>query len=514
MKPEKLIDSVRQYADEVLDKCRDRYGCRATPLLIDGLEEGGTKPIRWEAHVLSNPARQQDFARVLEGLSALTGDKTYRSKAEEWLGFALKEMRDPNSDMQIWGGHASYDLESKAPLLGNHELKCVYPHYRLLYQIDPQAVLAFVDGFWHKHIDDWSTLLFNRHGEYEDWDRRQRWAQPYAGGELPIVDNRLLSFINTGSDLVCGAVMASVLGGEEVPLTWALRLLGRYDEIRNPDTKLGGYQFNHRDPCRVRESFKPPFGDREDVNETTVLNSGYIQTRGGRAAITWMNLYEELGSERGRDFLAMVATDLTALADHTYDEADHAFKSCLVDGTRLSPDDAMEGVGYCPPKKLQPLQANGVMFLSYARAFRLTGNNRFREMALSLARGMGWGDLDNGGRPTPEDADGLVGLLDLAAAGEATHLEQAAKGAGRLVRQRRGGLLDASQGEVLIDDPMPLALLHVAAAQLGRPKDVAPYYSHGSPFDPKVIIARRHREEQKHSPQSPPRTQRRAGESG
>ena len=73
MEPEQLIAAVRRHADEVLERCADRYGERRTPLLIDGFGDGREEPIRWEGHVLSNPARQQNFARLLVGLSY--GDK-------------------------------------------------------------------------------------------------------------------------------------------------------------------------------------------------------------------------------------------------------------------------------------------------------------------------------------------------------------------------------------------------------------------------------------------------------
>ena len=73
---------------------------------------------------------------------------------------------------------------------------------------------------------------------------------------------RPLSFINTGSDLVYAAAELFRLHGEERALGWAGNLVSRYVQIRHPRTGLGAYQFNHREPCRVRESFKPPLGDR------------------------------------------------------------------------------------------------------------------------------------------------------------------------------------------------------------------------------------------------------------
>ena len=94
----------------------------------------------------------------------------------------------------------------------------------------------------------------------------------------------------------------------------------------------------------------------------------------------------------------------------------------------LNYENSNEGVGYCPPSKLRKVPANGLMFLSYARAFHLTGVARFREMASLLAEGMGWGDLNSpvdfsaGGSPESKehwvnkgqnDTCALFGLLEL-----------------------------------------------------------------------------------------------------
>ena len=198
------------------------------------------------------------------------------------------------------------------------------------------------------------------------------WEHEYKGSPLPIIDNSMLSFINTGSDLIYAGAILFKLSGDDKPLLWAKRLLKRYDEIRNETTGLGGYQFNHREPCRVRISFKKPLSEREDINETTVITSGVLQTRYGRAALTWMNLFEELGASDGQDFLDMVVNDLTALGKHSYDEDDHSFIPLVVDGMKLSPEDCIEGVGYTSPRSLERVPANGVMFFSYTKAYCLT----------------------------------------------------------------------------------------------------------------------------------------------
>jgi len=510
-----FVGAVAQFADQVFARCDDRYGMKQTLLLVDGINLETGEPARWEGHVLSNPACQQNFLRALVGLGALTGDGAYRQKAEGWIGCALERIADPASDLLYWGGHSSYDLEKDAPVVGNHEMKCVYPFYEFFYEVDPERTRRFVEGMWHKHVADWSTLLFNRHGEYEAWDRSRCWKPGrYEGGELPIVENTLLSFVNTGSDLICAGTLLHCLDGEEEPVLWARRLLHRYEEVRNRETGLAGYQFNHREPCRVRMSFKPPLSEREDVNETTVITNNVIRTRYGRAAVAFMNLCERLGVEEGRPFFDLVTWDLRALAEHAYDEGDHSFCSVLHDGTRVFPEDAVEGVGYCPPDKLERVAACGLMFLAYSRAYRLSGEPRFLQVAQGMAEGMGGGDLESAfaeesevspsalegwSNPNQDDVCALFGLLDLYRSTERE--EYLATAARRGERLMWGSLVDGffttgaegRDGYSRIDSALPLGLLHLAAAIEGREVELPAFYPNLSYFDPKVVVARRKR---------------------
>jgi len=502
-----LIDVVVEFAAQVLERCRDQWN--GSPLLVDGIDLATGRPARWEGHVLSNLACQQNFLRVLDGLHVLTGDPTYRGTAEEWIGCALETLHEPESDLLYWGGHSSFDLEAYQPLDGNHEMKCVYPYYEFLYQVAPDRTRRFVEGMWHKHIRDWSNLLFNRHGEYETWDRASCWQHDYVGGPLPIIDNSMLSFVNTGSDLICAAALLSKLSRRAEPLVWAKRLLGRYDEIRNPSTGLAGYQFNHREECRVRESFKPPLGEREDVNETTVITNGVIRTRYGRAAATWLNLYEELGAEQGHELLEVVVRDLVALAGHSYDEEERCFHSVLADGARLSPSDTMDGVGYCPPQKLERVPANGLTLLAYARAYRLSGDDRLLRMAQVLT-GDGLATESRSATPplvwvdaNQDSVNALFGLLELhQAAQQDDYLASASALARRLVVDSlKDGFLttgtEGKDGYTGIDNALPLALLHLAATLDGRTVELPRFYPNQTYFDPKVVIAYRKRSAQR-----------------
>jgi len=508
-----LIDAVTQHVDTVFERFSDCYGAEHTPLLADSLDLDTGTAGRWEGQVLSNPACQQNFLRAAVGLSALTGEGRHRDRAEAWIRCALERLQDPASDLLYWAGHSSYDLETGAPVKGNHEMKCVYPYYEFLHQVDADRTRRFVEALWHCHVSDWTTLLFNRHGEYEPWDRSTCWnAAEFAGGPLPIVGSSLLSFINTGSDLICAAGLLYQLEGDDAPWQWARRLVSRYEQVRHPDTGLAGYQFNHRDPCRVRIAFKPPLGQRQDVNETTVIKQGGIGTRYGSADIAFMNLADAMGTERDTDLLDLVRRDLTALAEYSYDPADHAFFAMLVDGTRLKPDDVEPDVGYCQPDGLEKLPANGLMFLAYAQAYRVFGDEAYLQVALGQARGMGWsGGADAAGMASPpevvhgwrnagqDDVSALHGWLQLyRASGDTTYLEVAVDLAARLRRDRcwKGVFttgVKAGGGLMSPDSELPLALLHLAAALEQGEGNLPAYYPNLSYFDGKIVMSNRSR---------------------
>ncbi len=498
-----FIDAVDKHVQEVFTRCTLKNGT----LLSDGLDLSTAQPLIWEGNMLSNLACQQNFLRVLDALGTLTAQDKYHNQADEWIGYALDKIHDIESDLFYWGGHTSYDLLTDAPVLGNHEMKCVYPHYAYLYKVQPERLRRFVKAVWHAHIWDWPTLLFNRHGIYEAW--QEKWDAKFEGGPLPIVENTALSFVNTGSDLILSGAILHALSGDKTPLRWANHLLSRYDQIRHPEAGLAGYQFNHRDPCRVRESFKPPFSERTDVNEVTIITNGVIQVRYGRAAVTFLNAAEVLGSEKGKAFLNVVTADLEALATHCYNIDDHSFYPAINDGTRLYPENSNEGIGYCPPTKLRKVPSNGLMFLSYARAYHMTGIARFREMAFSLARGMGWGDLNasvdfgTGGSPASNeawvnkgqnDACALFGLLELhSATGDNALLQSATSLGEQLLRQYQvNGLIvsDGRKGESNIDTALPLALLHLEGARQGDRTSLPDFYPNNTYFDPKIVIRR------------------------
>lgn len=498
-----FIDTVEEHVDRVNESFSHERGV----LLVDELNLKTGEPLVWEGHLLSNLACQQNVLRTLDALGTLTETNRYHQQADRWIGCALEKLSAPASDLFYWGGHTSYDLLTDKPVLGNHEMKCVYPHCAYLHGVDANSTNQFIKAFWHTHILDWPSLLFNRHENYESW--KEKWHTKFAGGPLPIVENSALSFVNTGSDLILSGVMLHALDGDETPLRWAKHLLSRYDDIRHPETGLAGYQFNHRKPCRVHASFKPPFDQHEDLNEATVVTNGVIRIRYGRAAVTWLNATEVLAEKKAKPFRDLVIADLRALAEYCYNWDDHCFYPAINDGTRLYPENTNEGIGYCSPAKLRKVPADGLMFLSYARAFKVTGIEFFRQRAFHLAEGIGWGNLQSAvdfeSTTSPQsneawanagqnDVCALFGLLDLYAAIEEKVLLQSATSLGRHLQreyQVNGLLVSGNRREQTnIDSALPLALLHLERANQENCVDLPAFHPNNTYFDSKVVIHR------------------------
>ena len=533
-------ESVERYADNVLNGCRDRYGTEHTGLLADFFNSSTREPGRWEEtlesrsgtkkgpiRIPSNLAIQQGFLRTLQALAALKGEQHYRKAAEEWVGCALPLLQDPTSGLLYWGGHSTFDLKKTEPVIGCHEMKCVYPDYSIFYEVDADRTRFLIEAIWERHVHDWSRLLFNRHGAYGGsrlkagtggfWQHYR-----FDGGSVPFVENEYLTFINTGSDLIYAGAMLGSLSGEAAPLEWAQLLLDRYDRIRHPDTGLGGYQFNYLEPCRVRASFKPPLNRDEAINETMVLDCGVIRRRYGAVALTLLNLAEEIGKEKGGEFLRFVHRDLSALARHAYDFSTHCFLPCFNDGRRITPDDCVERAGYLNMVNLTPLPPTGLMFLTFAKGYRLTGDPALKDVALDQARGLGWAVERNGGgysvdvealhsiresaeeihdvyrRKNEEDTAILMGWLELARADGRRELVEVAAGWGETLMERyfrNGFFYDSVSGthestHTGIDtgrfartgNSLPLALLHLASELEERTEGLPPYYPSLSDF--------------------------------
>ncbi len=514
--PADRIETVRTFADNVLRLGRDTYGPQHTPLFVDGLNVDTHEPVTWllpaehaevwempRRWVLCNLGSQQTLFRVLDGLTTLTGEPRYREAAVEAIRYGFTHLRHTDG-LLFWGGHAAWDLDTDRPIGESHkdwsvdkplrahwetglvhELKCHFPFYELMWQVDRQATRRLIEAAWASHVQQWDILDMNRHGLY-GVEEGPPWDHAYTGGPVPFV-SKSLSFLQTGSDLVWAAALLSQFDDDPRPMTWARRLAGRYAEVRDPNTGLGADNYNVFHNHRIRRQFEAQFGDRFTEASITSLYG----TRYGPGAVCFLKLAERLGPA-GEDFKNWAVEDLTAYMRHAYDPQDHRFWVTLIDGTRLSPDDCREP-GYISPGNLAKRKPGPFNFWAYALAYKLTGDRRMWDMTRQIGLGLDLGDLGEApGRPASfnlktaaADAHLIFALLDLhEVLPDPACLALARRIADNLVtRQFHKGFFLPSADHLFakVDEVTPLALLYLEAA-LRNPPVVLPPYCGGRSF--------------------------------
>ncbi|MGC8862643.1 MAG: pectate lyase [Armatimonadota bacterium] len=508
-KVDRYLEAVKKFADRVLEYGRDTYGPRKTPLFVDGINVDTLKPPVWkrdgEQWILSNLASQQVLMRVLDGLSAATGDPKYRNAAISATRYAFEHLRDAGG-MLYWGGHWCYDAlgdrlvgESKT-----HEFKHHYPYYQLMWQVDPDATRKMIEAVWAAHVLDWENLDFNRHGKYGG-DSTGVWDHRYKGGKVPFV-GKGLTFMMSGTDLIYAAAMLSHLSGDPKPLVWAERLAKRYVDARHPVTGLGAENFSDPELRRVEKQFPQFQGRFTEATVTDLYGARYTY-----CAACQLRLGEALGP-KGKRFLQWGIEDLTARARYGYDEATNSFWAMLIDGTKLTPEDRKLD-GYVEARWLDKRPADSRYFFTYALAYKLSKNQLMWDMVRKIGRGLGLGDLGEGpGKSTGlnlstpnNDALIIFGLLELwEATNEKAYLTMAEKIADNALETRvQNGFFVESKDHVnaRFDDPLPLALLHLRAAVLklldkppaywlSRGYLHCPYDGKGRTYDRFVIYSR------------------------
>ncbi|WP_438445367.1 hypothetical protein [Gorillibacterium sp. sgz5001074] len=495
---------VRDYIEEVLRLHEQGPLGETSPLFADGFHVDSREPFRWlcegEQWTLSNLASQQNWLRTLCAMSAVSGDSGYRKKAEDTVRYAMSSLR--YGKLLQWGGHLAYDLSGRrvvhAPDKGpQHELKCHYPFYELMFDVDPAGTKEYIEAYWNSHVTDWGNLEFSRHGlPAEEPAQGGVWDRVYAGGE-PFFTAKGLTFINAGSDLYYAAGMLHRFTGDPKPLTWAKRLNGRYTDSRNPKTGMGGYQFSISVLPGVRgdraiEQFGEQLKEHAPL-EGTLSVARQVVAITGKAAICRMVMAEKLGAA-GQEFADTALEDLLAYGTYTYDAEQNLIHPVLTNGTRLT-GLIMEKSGYYGKagEPLQAMPANALMLWSYALGYRISGEARLWSVIRGMAAGNGLGDFGADGRSSPQvkadtacaDPYAIFALLELhKATGCKDYLKLADAVAAHVIRRHyHHGLFVRSEQHLYgkLDHIAPLALLHLAAEHRGIREEL-PSYCGGSAF--------------------------------
>jgi len=483
----RYLVAVRAFADTVLADGRDEYGPRKTPLFVDGLQVESLEPVRWqkngEVWVLSNFASQQPLLRLLDGLTALTGESRYRAAAEDATRYALNHLQSPNG-LLYWGGHLAWDLDADKPVgqgTDTHELKTHQPYFELMWRVDAQATKRLMETIWAGHILDWSLLDYNRHAGAKKQVRPQ-WDHAFRDDiEVPFpAKGGNLSFANVTPPLLRSGTVLAVLGRDDDALVWTRRLIHRWQEGKDPDTGLCGGQLSYRAQDRAQEALGHV---HPTINEAKIVASYHQISRYHHIPLAQMQAGEALIAAGGglagvgREFIRWASEDLKIYADRSYDPQSHMFVALMTDGTPIRWQESK--TGYYVPESFAPVKPDGLLLWSYATAWRMTSDDDHWRMARAVAESLDLGDLGDSRGPrslrlgTAADSWSVIyALLELhRATGDRAFLTLACRvGDNLLQMQTKTGLFPRLNRKFArTGDEAPLALLHLAAALAGKP---------------------------------------------
>ncbi|HMP77332.1 MAG TPA: hypothetical protein PKE12_13640 [Kiritimatiellia bacterium] len=514
----RYLDAARRFADTVLEHGRDTYGNPATPLFVDGLHSESMAPAIWkwrdgEEWVLSNFANQQALMRLLDGLTALTGQPKYREAAEAATRHMLEHQTAAPNGLPYWGGHTAVDLKTGRPVGTQadkaaesgrespammHELKANQPYWELMWRVNPERTRRVMTGLWAGHITNWERLDFNRHFLMHRRTTPQWNAAFDATGEIPFQTSGGLSFVSVVNPFIYSAAVIYANDKLEPALTWAERMVGQWQRARHPKTGLSGGQLSYYPPDKDR--FISAMGHLYPGYNEAQLAASYHQ--GGRyhsLPLAQMHAAQVLisaggkAAETGRQWIKWASEDLKTYM-MLYDREKGIFKSALTDGTFI--DIAGIKPGYYTEDDLLPIPPGGKLFWGNAMAYSLTKDNAHAEILRTIGRELGLGDvgdLRNPGKTDSRDFNTLYGLLELYRATKSPQFLRlaAAIGDNLIATQRPNGLFprpaatprkpgtapshaaipgvaQPARVHARTGDDYPLALLHLAATIAGQ----------------------------------------------
>jgi hypothetical protein len=184
-----LLDTVRRYADTMIDRGRDTYGPQKTGLLLSALDRTTLSPLTggrpaspagirrgdrsgqpWSALTGANPHLDQNLLRVLYALTPITNDPKYAKVADEELTWFLKNTLSPKTNLLPWGEHLCWDAIEDRPISGGdemfHEFARPWALWDRCFELAPDQSKRFALGLWEHQIANHQTGGFDRHAPY------------------------------------------------------------------------------------------------------------------------------------------------------------------------------------------------------------------------------------------------------------------------------------------------------------------------------------------------------------
>jgi hypothetical protein len=200
------LETVRAYADTMVERGRDRYGSASSPLFATTLDRGSvTIPEGRELESLlnipqedwgirphdrmltgANPMHDQNLYQVLYGLSEVTGEPHYAEEADKTLRWFFGNCQSATTGLMAWGEHIGWDFNTETLIEKGagttHEYFRPWVLWDRSYDLAPDACAAFARGVWEHQIGDPESGNFSRHARYDQHGPGTDSEYPRHGG--------------------------------------------------------------------------------------------------------------------------------------------------------------------------------------------------------------------------------------------------------------------------------------------------------------------------------------------
>jgi pectate lyase-like protein len=181
------LQTVKAYADTMLDHGQDTYGQEHTPLFAEELNPSTMQMLEGKAlekvaaidrenwgirshdRMLggANPQHCLNLYQILYALTKITGEKRYAAEADRSLTHFFENCQSDATGILYWGEHAGWDLRTNAPLEKRsgdiHEFFRPWILWNESWQLAPKPCRQFALGLWEHQIGDHETGDFSRH---------------------------------------------------------------------------------------------------------------------------------------------------------------------------------------------------------------------------------------------------------------------------------------------------------------------------------------------------------------
>lgn len=351
------LSIVKKFADNVLENGKDVFNDPPSPLLADVLVIDKDIPYRQNAQVTktakgnhevisSNLLYQQQFLRTLKMLSVLTGDSSYYDHAKKTIKYYYDNLIMKSGRMP-WGNHHDIDLLTLRDNGDTHEIKCQYPFYDLMYEVDELKTSRMIKAFWRGHIINRNTFDLSRHAvEVDRFGHSPHTTEgldEYFEAPIPDVPPFTavegLTFLNTASDLTYAALKYYQHTGDINAIKWSEALNGMYLKHRHPKTGIDSYMYginigylhSNCGDRGIHQMFSE-FGP--SAYEGHVMKGGAQDNYGGH--LQCLAEFHKYGGEIGKNMFKEGVKGAETFLHYALDPDDCTWHGMLSDGTDLT----------------------------------------------------------------------------------------------------------------------------------------------------------------------------------